>query len=452
MRYERILDQLDRLVNVLLPTLQEGEHNYSFARNRLRAVLVISILMMIFIPFIGLFLYFYKQNTALSIFTFLSLALSVAGITAVKRGGLFLKYHDFFFFYALITFGVGACFTGGMKSMFIFCLIAMPLSASHIGRPVHTLFSWFYCFVVFIGIFLVQYVFEIIPQDAGDNVFLEATKLVTLLLIVSIISFASLLAQKHRERLLIEIDQQNKQINEEREKMFHSQKLQSLGEMAAGIAHEINNPLAVILGKTHQVMNVLSDSSMTNLDRKILVEKCQVVSATVFRITKIIQGMCDFARESSNEDKSEVLVSRLIDDSMALCKQRFINRGIHIQVDLVKDFTVVCQQIRMSQVLVNLLNNAYDAVAHVQNPLCRIVVDELKDQYCRIQVIDNGEGVAFDIENKIFEPFFSTKPIGQGTGIGLSISRGIVQENAGNITYKRYNEETFFEIEMAYVR
>lgn len=451
MKYEIILDRFDRLVTYLLPSLEEGEHNYSFSRNRLRAALIISVLMAIFIPVIGLFLYFYKQDMALSVFTLLSLVLSVMGITAVKRGGLFLKYHDFFLIYTLLMLTVGSCFTGGFNSLFLFCLIPMPFAASHLGRPVHTMFCWLYCFLAFIGIFVAQYVFKIIPSEAGSNVFLEATKLVTILLVISIIGFVSLLAQKHRERLLMEIDEQNKQINDERGKMFHSQKLQSLGEMAAGIAHEINNPLAVILGKNQQVMRALSGSTSEILDKPSLIEKCRVISSTVFRITKIIQGMKDFARDSSNEERSEVLVSKLVEDSMALCTQRFVNNGINIQAEIVKDFTVACQHIRMSQVIVNLLNNAYDAAVQVPNPYCRVVVSEACENHCRIQVIDNGRGIDPQIEHKIFEPFFSTKPIGQGTGIGLSISRGIAQENLGSLDYNRIDQETIFEIKLPIV-
>lgn len=445
---DHLLNTFDNGINLLLPKLKDDEHNYSFSRNRLRSVLIVSIVMTIFLPIGALCFYFNDQNFKFLLFISSTFILSTLGIILVKKGGLFLKYHNYFLAYALISFSIGCFFTGGFNSFFIYAFIIIPLNASHIGHPKHTLLCWMFGCFIFILTYYLHYFTHLLPNITLENPYLAAGKLAMYLMMISIVGLVSLLSQRHREMLLEEIEDKNRQITIKREKMFHSQKLQSLGEMAAGIAHEINNPLTVISGKTHQVQKLINHLAIEKKEKETLIKKCQDITNTVFRITKIIQGMRDFARDGSGEQKSPLLVSKLIEDSLALCGQRFSNNGVQLTTSIEKDFCILVQPIRMGQVIINLLNNAFDAIRPISHSICRIDILSDAKNNCLIRIVDNGAGVKPDLESKIFEPFFSTKPIGQGTGIGLSISRGIVQQNNGTLVYRRLNDETVFEIEL----
>lgn len=226
-------------------------------------------------------------------------------------------------------------------------------------------------------------------------------------------------------------------LEDQRAKNVQASRLSSLGEMAGGIAHEINNPLAIIHGRTKQIENILQRNleSATKNDlssiQMELTEKTKSIINTVDRINKIIKGLKAFSRDGSVDSMEIASAKVIIEDTLVFCSEKFRNHGVEIDVKSAEqELFISCQPQQISQVLLNLLNNAFDA--QVSNDVKKISVEVLSsDDFIKFRVSDYGEGVKFP--DKLFQAFFTTKPLGQGTGIGLSISYGIVKRHQGNM-------------------
>ncbi len=235
-------------------------------------------------------------------------------------------------------------------------------------------------------------------------------------------------------------------LNSQREKLMAAAKMSSLGEMAGGIAHEINNPLAIIIGKTAQLKRKMRDEgdNLKNYDAEI-----GVIEATSKRISAIIKGLSAFSRNAENDQMQKILVPQLIQDTLELSKERFRFHSIDLKFNLESsDQTYVNGRAsQLLQVLINLLNNAYDAVEHLPEKWVRIVVST-DNEKCIISVTDSGPGISPNILEKIMTPFFTTKDVGKGTGLGLSISKGIIEEHHGKLYYDTTSTHTRFIIEL----
>lgn len=243
------------------------------------------------------------------------------------------------------------------------------------------------------------------------------------------------------DRKLIEVA-----LSAQREKLVASAKMSSLGEMAGGIAHEINNPLAIILGKTAQMKRRLKLSDSLTLEQD---EGLNTIEATAKRIGAIIKGLSAFSRNAENDSMEKVLVPVLILDTLELSKERFKFHSITLRYDLsaVEKTYVFGRAAQLLQVLVNLLNNAYDAVEFLPEKWVEIET-EVFSETCRIRVTDSGPGIAPELLEKIMTPFFSTKSVGKGTGLGLSISKGIIEDHKGVLYYDKEHANTSFVIEL----
>lgn len=216
---------------------------------------------------------------------------------------------------------------------------------------------------------------------------------------------------------------------------IQSQKMEALGEMAAGIAHEINNPLAVITGKVEQLKRTLESGEAPSPVRlRDLVDKVEKNSR---RIVQIIKGLRSFSRDDSKGDATPISTQSLIEDTLTLCRDRLM--GGRMQFNLLQPEDAILVKVRpsqISQIILNLLNNAVDACEKVPDPRITLAV-AAAPEWVEIRVWDNGPGVSAAIEQKIMQPFFTTKPSGKGTGLGLSISLGIARDHGGSLALDR---------------
>lgn len=255
---------------------------------------------------------------------------------------------------------------------------------------------------------------------------------------------AVLLPSLHRMELARETALKLEQLVEERtQQLLNQSKFSALGEMAAGVAHEINNPLAVISGKAGQLMRALKTNQ---LDNEKLVKGLESIESTAFRISRIIKGLKDFSRNAENIPMHPVTLESIIHETLDLCRERFYQSGVALEVGEIPDTMFYCRNIQISQVLLNLLNNAFDAVILSKEKWVRLEMDEQPGKLT-LRVRDSGKGIPPEIRHKIMMPFFTTKEVGKGTGIGLSISKGIIEDHLGSFYLDHTAANTCFVIE-----
>ncbi len=235
-------------------------------------------------------------------------------------------------------------------------------------------------------------------------------------------------------------------IAEQRMHMLNSARLSSLGTMAAGIAHEINNPLAIIQTASDQ-LNLIQRSGRVQ-DFPQTTRLVDTIGRNVERITRIIRGLRNLAQDGDAAPFAEVPVDSLVNDTLELCRVRFQKHGIELDVASGSEgLSVECRATQVMQVLLNLLNNAFDAVADTPNAKVRLEVGDLGDRVALV-VADNGPGVPEAGRERILDPFYTTKPVGAGMGLGLSISRSIAEKHRGRLYLEAGSTLTRFVLEL----
>jgi len=223
---------------------------------------------------------------------------------------------------------------------------------------------------------------------------------------------------------------QENTIQDQRAKMQASAKLSALGEMAGGVAHEINTPLAIIQMRTEQLLEA---SAAGEMDAEMLAETLQVIGQTTVRIAKIINGLRTFSRHGDHDPFVRTSVKEIVETTLSFCNEKFKNNDVTIDCRTVDAHLAIdCQQTQVCQVLLNLLNNSFDAIQGLKDRWIRIEALETASSV-DIVVADSGAGIPKEIAEKIFQPFFTTKPVGLGTGIGLSISIGLMASQKGSL-------------------
>jgi len=213
--------------------------------------------------------------------------------------------------------------------------------------------------------------------------------------------------------------------------LIHATKLASVGELAAGVAHEINNPLAIITAETGVIRDLLNPEFELGCTPEKIIKELDYIDCAVFRASDITRQLLDFARRT--EPRLEPCeVNRILDEVVGGLKEREFKVS---NIELIREFGNDLPQIlidpdQIRQVFLNIINNAGDAIEGAGS----ITLSTAQDgEYVYVTITDTGGGMTRDQIDKIFLPFYTTKEVGKGTGLGLSISYGIVQAMGGRI-------------------
>jgi two-component system NtrC family sensor kinase len=256
-----------------------------------------------------------------------------------------------------------------------------------------------------------------------------------------------------------ELTELNVQFSKAQEQLLQSEKMASIGQLAAGVAHEINNPVGYISSNFGTLENYINDlfeiiryyesieshighptvvADLKKIKEKIeldflkedIPELMQQSKEGIERVRKIVQDLKDFSRIDSNLEWQCANLHQGIDSTLNV-----VNNEIKYKADVVKEYgdipDVECLQSQINQVIMNLVVNASHAIGETRGQVKVRTSADASNVY--IEVSDNGSGIPKEIVTRIFDPFFTTKPIGKGTGLGLSLSYGIIKKHNGDI-------------------
>ena len=299
-----------------------------------------------------------------------------------------------------------------------------------------------------------------------------------------------LIAVLWRVQSLAALEQQNQQLKETldqlkqtQSQLIHTEKMSSLGQMVAGVAHEINNPTSFIFGNLQHARDYFQDllgllelysqecpepsqqiqDTIEEIDLDYLKEDLEKLFASMGkgcdRINSIVQGLRTFSRLDESQMKPvDIHVS--IDSSLMLLQNRLRGEGSRRSIEVIKKYgylpKVTCYASQLNQVFFHILSNAIDALSsrrqhgETVTPTIRIHTDITSQNNVIIRIADNGDGMTAGVKEKIFDPFFTTKPVGKGTGLGLAISYQIVAgEHKGKFTCdSQLGQGTEFAVEV----
>jgi signal transduction histidine kinase len=244
-----------------------------------------------------------------------------------------------------------------------------------------------------------------------------------------------------------ELKESQQRITEQQQKLVHSSKMSSLGEMAGGVAHEINTPLSIISMRVEQLEESLAEG---DFDPEYYKKNLEAIKNTNDRIAKIVKGLSFFARDGHKGNTQPTTLLSIIDDTLSFCSEKFKHNDVQLIFDRSNpcaQLAVDCRAVEISQVILNLLNNAYDALEFVDPKWVKIDIKNL-DDFIEVSITDSGSGIPMDVQEKILQPFFTTKEVGKGTGLGLSISKGIVEEHRGKFFIDNSSTNTKFVVHL----
>ena len=237
------------------------------------------------------------------------------------------------------------------------------------------------------------------------------------------------------------------EVEQERAKANQSARLASLGEMAGGVAHEINTPLAIIHSSAAILRRMVANKTLTD---EILVSSLDEIAVTVKRISQIVSGLRNLSRDSSSEALSTFCMRDVMTDVLSICNEKFRIHSVEFKMDQdnsLFDLKIESRRVQLSQVFLNLFTNSYDAIGSLPEKWISLELSKVGESI-QFLVKDSGRGIPDGTKEKIFNPFFTTKEVGKGTGLGLSLSKTLIESNRGQLYLDEKSANTCFVIDL----
>lgn len=237
-------------------------------------------------------------------------------------------------------------------------------------------------------------------------------------------------------------------IMESQAERVHKSRLQSLGELAAGVAHEINNPLAVVIGKTDALLENFGPVA-DNPQLSGLLGDLKFIEKNSLHIAKIVKTLQIYSRHGEGDALTRLSVFQLIDESKILLNQKIETTSCAVVNNCDRTHYFVGVHSQLLQAVSNLILNAIDAVSECDLRRRKVTIcSKIDGQDCKVLICDEGPGIPAAIQPRIFEPFYTTKPPGRGTGLGLGIVKNIAQQHKGRVSFKSNATGTVFVLEV----
>lgn len=226
------------------------------------------------------------------------------------------------------------------------------------------------------------------------------------------------------------------EIERQREELHQKEKLAALGSLLAGVAHELNNPLSIVIGQSMMLRERLDSGAAGLIQKEDLAQRTIKIENAANRCARIVRSFLDMARQGKTE-RQAVLLAQLVKDALDLLSYNLRSAGVIVETDLPGTLPALwIDSDQIHQVIVNLVVNAQQALEAKSNGDRRIRIaaeNEPGAEMVRLSISDNGPGIPPNIRSRIFDPYFTTKPQGIGTGIGLAVSRGFIEAHSGTL-------------------
>ncbi|WP_417660808.1 sensor histidine kinase [Pseudomonas sp.] len=245
-----------------------------------------------------------------------------------------------------------------------------------------------------------------------------------------------------RERLEQEVSLRTAELREAQDGLVHAAKMAALGQMSAAMAHEVNQPLTAMRMQLGSLRLLLDSGRQTDVYAGL-----QRIDGLLERMASLTSHLKTFARKSPAGLSERLQLGEVLDQALQLLTPRIRSESVQLRSQVDYNVHVLGDAIRLEQVLLNLLNNALDAMTEIENAQLEVVIQRCAEQ-CVLTVADNGGGIAGDNLSHVFDPFFTTKPVGQGLGLGLAVSYGIVQELGGTLEVSNSDVGAVFTLKL----
>ncbi|MES2526462.1 MAG: ATP-binding protein [Bdellovibrionota bacterium] len=252
----------------------------------------------------------------------------------------------------------------------------------------------------------------------------------------------------------VELEDSNQALKESQEtlinqtmKLVQASKASALGEMAGGLSHEVNNSLMVILGSLQQLERKIQ---LDHGARPEYEKKMERMVTAIHKIKSVVDGLRFYSQETEHSPRQRVALWEIMERTLNYCHEMLKAHSIQLQMELVPEAMISCQPMQITQAIFSILKNADDALMKTKEPAEKWVKIKFRkeDGKIKIKISNGGPTIEESVREKLFQPFFTTKDVGEGTGLSLSIAKGIFREHGGDLSLDEGHSFTCFTLEL----